>query len=81
MDTSQKYFNSLHDKEHADTQFLNIGVTTAQLLPLLNPVSFLVKHVFYTEFRNVLYWFAGLFQVFANWVTYSNHHILRKFGC
>ena len=43
-----KYLNFSHDKNHDGTQSLQIGVTTAQLLPPLNPVSFLIKRVFYT---------------------------------
>ena len=50
MDMSQKYLNSSRDKEHVGTQFLKIGVTTAQLSPLLNPVSFLIKRVFIPSF-------------------------------
>ena len=42
--------NSSRDKEHVGTQFLKIGVTTAQLSPLLNPVSFLIKRVFIPSF-------------------------------
>ena len=50
MDTSQKCLNFSRDKEHVGTQFLKLGVTTAQLLPLLTSVSFLIKRVFYTSF-------------------------------
>ena len=72
MDTSEKYLSSSRDKEHVGTQFLKIEVNTAQLSPLLNPVSCLIKCIFYTKFYNALYWkywFAGLFWVFANRVT------------
>ena len=45
-----------------------------QLSLLLKHCKFLYKTCFYTKFQNASYrkyWFAGLFRVFANWVTFG----------
>ena len=55
MDTTQRYLSSSHEKEHDGIQLLHIGVTTAQLSPLLKHCKFSNKTHFYTKFYNALY--------------------------
>ena len=50
MDTMLRYLNSSCDKEHDGIQILLIGLTTAQLSPLLKHLSFLIKRVFILSF-------------------------------
>ena len=62
---------------HIGTQFLRIGVTTAQLSPLLNTVSFLIKRVFIPSFvmlytENIgLRDFSGFLQIRSHIDTQS----------
>ena len=41
-----RFLDSSHDKEHDDAQFLQIGVSMANLQPLLNHCKFFMKCVF-----------------------------------
>ena len=60
-----KIFESSFDKEQDGIQFLWIGDTTAQLLPLLKHCKFFVKCVFilmlYTDSENIGLWDCSWF--------------------
>ena len=52
--TQRKIFELPHDKEQDGIQFLQTGVTIAQLLPLLKHCKFSYKTRFYIKFYNAL---------------------------